>query len=102
MMYDVGKELNKKARDGLNKKYGLVEKGTLSVSTFLSSKIQSGISEIRSYLERGVQFHQNNLFQNNQSQLYEVGRSKETGNHQHWVAGGEGWGEEESSWSRWD
>ncbi len=66
-----GRVMDQKVIDRLNSKYELVDKGALTVMTFLRSKIQSGSAKIRAYLERGVQFHQNNLFRNNQSQLYQ-------------------------------
>ena len=42
----------------------------MSVREFLKSKIHSGSTKIRRFLEKGIQFHQNNLFKINQSQLY--------------------------------
>ena len=63
-------ELSRKERRRMDRAYGLTEKGTLSVREFLKSKIHSGSTKIRRFLEKGIQFHQNNLFKNNQSQLY--------------------------------
>ena len=63
-------ELSRKERMRMDRAYGLTEKGTLSVREFLTSKIHSGSTKIRRFLEKGIQFHQNNLFKNNQSQLY--------------------------------
>jgi hypothetical protein len=40
------------------------------VSTFLKGKIESGSTKIRWFVERKVARRQNNLFQNNQKQLY--------------------------------
>ena len=65
-----GKELNGRVKARLDERYGLVEKGALWVRASLSAKIQAGNTKIRWYRERCVQFHQNNLFRNNQSQLY--------------------------------
>ena len=62
--------MSRKARRRMDRAYGLMEKGTLSVREFLKSKIHSGSTKIRRFLEKGIQFHQNNLFKINQSQLY--------------------------------
>ena len=57
-------------RKRLDRLYGLTEKGAKDVSAFLKSKIHSGSVKVQRYLKRSVQFHQNNLFKNNQSYLY--------------------------------
>ena len=57
-------------RKRLDKLYGMTEKGAKDVSAFLKSKIHSGSVKVQRYLKRSVQFHQNNLFKNNQSYLY--------------------------------
>ena len=46
------------------------ERGALAVSSFLKNKIHAGSVKIRWYVEKRVARRQNNLFQNNQSQLY--------------------------------
>ena len=61
-------ELSRKERRRMDRAYGLTEKGTLRVREFLKLKIHSGSTKIRRFLEKGI--HQNNLFKNNQSQLY--------------------------------
>ena len=48
----------------------MIERGAASVSTFLKGKIESGSTKIRWFVERNVARRQNNLFQNNQKQLY--------------------------------
>ena len=58
-------------RELLERRYSVTEKGTLGVSALLKSKIHAGSSKIRFYSERKVQYHQNNLFRNNQSRLYD-------------------------------
>ena len=63
-------KLSRKERRRMDRAYGLTEKGTLSVREFLKAKIHSGSTKIRRFLEKGIQFHQNNLFRNNKSQLY--------------------------------
>ena len=40
------------------------------MSTFLKGKIDAGITKIRFFVERKVVRQQNNLFQNNQRQVY--------------------------------
>ena len=57
-------------RKRLDKLYGLTENGAKDVSAFLKSKIHSGSIKVQRYLDRKIQFHQNNLFKNNQSYLY--------------------------------
>jgi hypothetical protein len=62
----------------MDRAYGLTEKGTSSVRAFLKSKIHSGSTKILRWKERSIQFHQNNLFRNNQSQLYKELNGSET------------------------
>jgi len=62
------KNVKEKAR--LEKVYGLGEKGTLYVIEFLKNKIHAGSCKVQNYLRRNVQFRQNNLFRNDQKQLY--------------------------------
>ena len=67
----------------LDKVYGLMEKGAKDVCAFLKSKIHSSCIKVQKFLERKVQFHQNNLFKNNQSGLYdELNGSADRGNNQ--------------------
>ena len=54
----------------LNRKYDLVEKGCLSVSTLLKNKIQAGSVKIKYFTEKTLQHRQNTMFVNNQSQVY--------------------------------
>ena len=54
----------------MERKYQLTERGVASVSTFLKGKIHAGSTKIRWFVERKVARRQNNLFQNNQIQLY--------------------------------
>ena len=71
-----GTMLRKKVMDLLNRRYQIVEKGTVSVCTLLKGKIQSGKLKIRWYLDNCVKVRQNTLFKNNQGQLYkELGGS---------------------------
>ena len=65
-----GKVLGEKVRKELEAKYDLTERGALSVSTFLKNKIQAGSTKIRWYVEKKVARRQNNLYRNNQRQLY--------------------------------
>ena len=62
--------VSKKVTNRLNRRYDLVERGCLAVSTFLKGKIQSGSAKIKAYLKGLKRTRQNNLFKNNQSQLY--------------------------------
>ena len=65
----------------LDKKYKILEKGWLSVSTMLKNKIQAGSTKISSYEDRMKQQRHNQLFQSNQSQLYkELSGSTSQGN----------------------
>ena len=61
--------------------HNLNVRGALGVSTFLRSKIKAGCTKIQRYVERSVQFHQNNLFKNNQSSLYKELSGSETENN---------------------
>ena len=70
-----GTAVVRRIRERLERKYGLTEKGTLSVSALLKNKIHSGSTKIKWYVEANQRVRQNNLFKNNQNQLY-----KELGN----------------------
>ena len=48
----------------------MMDRGALAVGSFLKNKIHAGSTKIRWYVEKRVARRQNNLFQNNQSQLY--------------------------------
>ena len=65
-----GTEVGWKVRDRLERKYGMVDRGAVAVSTFLKNKIQSGSTKIRWFVGKCVTRRQNNLFKNNQRQLY--------------------------------
>ena len=72
-----------KVTNRLNRRYDLVERGCLAVSTFLKGKIQSGSAKIKAYLKGLKRTRQNNLFKNNQSQLYkELGGTSNKGSNQ--------------------
>ena len=77
----IGICVNVTERERLDRVYGLTERGTTGVGVFLRSKIQAGSTKIRRYLERNIQFHQNNLFKNNQSNLYKGLSGSTTGNN---------------------
>jgi hypothetical protein len=63
--------------DRLKRKYDHVKKGTTAVVTMLRQKIQSGKTKIRWYVNSCKKVRQNNLFKNNQSQLYkELGKTE--------------------------
>ena len=62
----------------LDKVYDLAGKGANEVCAFLKSKIQSSMIKIQRYEDRKVQFHQNKLFKNNQSNLYDELNGKST------------------------
>ena len=64
------KKVGMKVKMELERKYQLTERGTESVSTFLKNKIQAGSTKIRWFVEKKVARRQNNLFRNNQKQLY--------------------------------
>ena len=77
-----GTEVGNKVRERLERKYSLLEKGALSVSTLLRNKIHSGSTKIKWYVGKCVARRQNNLFKNNQSQLYgELGGGTRDGNN---------------------
>ena len=65
-----GSKVRDKVRSDLEKRYRMMERGALAVSSFLKNKIHAGSTKIRWYVEKRVARRQNNLFQNNQSQLY--------------------------------
>ena len=54
-------------RDRLERRYGFVERGALTVSTLLKSKIESASTKIKWFVEKCVSIRHNNLFKNNQS-----------------------------------
>ena len=63
-------KLNDEAMEKLDKKHSLLEKGCLSVSTFLKNEIQTGSIKIKNFENKVQQQRHNQLFKNNQSQLY--------------------------------
>ena len=65
-----GKKVGEKIRNELERKYQLTERGAMTVSTFLKNKIQAGSTKIRWFVEKKVARRQNDLFRNNQKQLY--------------------------------
>ena len=65
-----GVNVKKQVRERLDTLYQLNARGALGVSAFLRSKIQAGSTKVKRYVERSVQYHQNNLFKNDQSNLY--------------------------------
>ena len=73
-----GTILAKKVMDQLNRKYQVLKKGSVTVATLLKQKIHSGSTKIRWYVNSCTKVRQNNLFRNNQSQLYKElgGRAK--------------------------
>jgi len=64
-----GKKVGEKVWQELDRKYGLTERGALSVSTFLKNKIQSGSRKIRRLVGKCVIYQQSNLFKRYQIQL---------------------------------
>jgi len=74
-------EVNRKVvKDRLERKYKLMEKGTIAVSTLLKNKITSASTKIRQYVGKSIARRQNNLFKNNQARLYKElsGNSRKT------------------------
>lgn len=65
-----GAEVNRKVREELNARYQLIDRGAVSVCTFLKNKIKAASTKIRWYEDGKTGRRQNNLFRNNQSQLY--------------------------------
>ena len=65
-----GNVVGEKVRKELDRKDQLTERGALCVSTFLKNKIQAGSTKIRWYEDKNGARRQNNLFRNNQRQLY--------------------------------
>ena len=65
-----GTNVGMKVRKVLDRKYNLTERGAASVSTFIKGKIDAGNKKIQWFVQRKVARRQNNLFQNNQRQLY--------------------------------
>ena len=65
-----GSVVGEKVRKELDRKYQLTERGALCVSTFLKNKIQAGSTKIRWFEDKNGARRQNNLFRNNQRQLF--------------------------------
>ena len=61
---------NVKEKKRLEQVYGLGEKGILYVQEILKGNIHAGACKVQNYLKRNLQFRQNNLFKNDQKQLY--------------------------------
>ena len=53
----------------MNRKYDLENRGNIGVITDLKIKIETGATKVRRFEERTRQYHQNNLFAQNQKQL---------------------------------
>jgi len=68
-----GVQLKGKVFRELDDRYKLGERGYRSVVTF---KVKAASSKIKSFVESNLKLRQNNLFQNNQSQLYKELGSK--------------------------
>jgi hypothetical protein len=66
-----GKLKNAVEKARLEKKYALADKGFLFVEEFLKGKIHEASCKIRMYEKRLLQYQQNNLFKNDQKQLYQ-------------------------------
>ena len=67
-------------RTRMNKVYDLDCKGANEVCALLKSKIFSSSIKVKRFEERKIQFHQNTLFKNSQSKLYEELNGKSRGN----------------------
>ena len=65
-----GGKVRTEVKEELNKKYQIVDRGAASVSNFLKNKIKAGSTKIRWSEGWKEGWRQNNLFRNNQSQLY--------------------------------
>ena len=76
-----GRLCDTRVRERLDRVYNFTARGALGVKVFLRSKIQAGSTKIKRYLERNIQFHQNNLFRNNQSNLYKELNGTEKGDN---------------------
>ena len=57
-------EMKEKLMRELDRGYGLVEKRTLAVCTFLKSKIRSAMVKIKNFVMKRFAYQQNNLFRN--------------------------------------
>ena len=78
-----GVEVKRSIKDRLERKYSLVSRGTMAVSAFLKNKVQMASTKIRWYVGKCTARRQNNLFRNNQSQLYkELGGTANSGSNQ--------------------
>ena len=66
----MGKNVREKVRRQLDRLYSLTDRGALTVGTFLKNKITAGATKIRWFEEKNLMRRQNNLFQNNQRQLF--------------------------------
>ena len=75
-----GTNVGMKVRKALDRKYNLTERGAASVSTFIKGKIEAGNKKIQWFVQRKVARRQNNLFQNNQRQLYKELGGETSGN----------------------
>ena len=54
----------------MSRSCGLRDKGIIYVVIFLKQKVTTTGAKIRRYKQRNLQYHQNNLFKNNQKQFY--------------------------------
>ena len=76
----AGGKLAKRVLDELERRYGMLNNGLTAVSALVREKIRAGSLKIRNFIGKSVARRQNNLFRNNQSQLYrELGGSARTG-----------------------
>ncbi|MEM7264394.1 MAG: reverse transcriptase domain-containing protein [Pseudomonadota bacterium] len=65
-----GSKVREVVRNRLERKYKILQNGTKSVCTMLRNKIKSASNKIRLSVGKSISRRQNNLFKNNQSQLY--------------------------------
>ena len=63
-------KLGEEEMERMDRSYGLSDKGTIHVKTILKQRITTAGARIRRYNQRNLQYHQNNMFRNDQRQIY--------------------------------
>ena len=63
-------KLGEEERERMDRSYGLSDKGTTHVIHFLKHRITTAGAKIRRYNQWNLQYHQNNMFRNDQRQFY--------------------------------
>ena len=63
-------QLGEEEKKRMDRSYGLSDKGTIHVISFLKQRITTTVAKISRYNQRNLQYHQNNMLRNDRRQFY--------------------------------